>query len=123
MAKILLVEDEQFTRELYKELLEGAGFSVDVANDGEEGYNKAFQGGYDLILLDIIMPKLDGLTVLKRLKQTSPNPPNKKIVMLTALNTDEHIKESLANGADGYFMKSALNPDALINEVRSIINR
>ena len=59
--KILLVEDDQFTRELYDEVLKDAGFDVTTAVNGEEGLGYIREGGYDLILLDVMMPKIDDL--------------------------------------------------------------
>ena len=121
IKKILIVEDEQYLRDLYAQILQDVGYSVDTAGDGEEGWKKASAGGYDLVMIDIIMPKLDGLTLLKRLKQDPPTVPNKKTVMLTVLREDKYIKESLANGADGYLMKSALTPDQIVLEVTNIL--
>src|SRR3989338_10608798 len=121
VKKILIVEDEQYLRDLYAQILQDVGYSVDTAGDGEEGWKKASAGGYDLVMIDIIMPKLDGLTLLKRLKQDPPTVPNKKTVMLTVLREDKYIKESLANGADGYLMKSALTPDQIVLEGTNIL--
>lgn len=121
MARILLVEDDQFTRELYDQILTEAGHTIDLAVDGEEGWNKASVGGYDLVLLDVVMPKLDGMTLLKRLHATPAKTPNKKIVMLTVMNQDEFIKDALASGADGYLMKSALTPDQVVSEINAFL--
>lgn len=121
MARILLVEDDKFTRELYELLLKEEGYQVDTAEDGEIGYTKAIEGGYDLILLDIMLPKKDGLTVLKDLRRNPPKTINKKIVMLTVLNQDEFIKSAMRLGADGYLMKSSLKPDEVLKEVKTFL--
>ena len=121
MAKILIVEDEQYLRELYEQLLSDAGHTIDTAANGQEGWEKASAGGYDLVLLDIIMPKLDGMAILKRLKQTPPSIPNKKIVMLTVLREDHYIQEALTQGADGYLMKPSFTPDQIVTEVEKIL--
>lgn len=121
MASILLVEDDNFTRELYNQILSAAGHQVAVVKDGEEGWEKASHGGYDLILLDILMPRLDGLSLLKRLKQLEPQPANKKIVMLTVMSNDQIIKEAMQVGADGYLIKSALTPDQVVAEVNNFL--
>ncbi|MCH7541221.1 response regulator, partial [Patescibacteria group bacterium] len=73
--RILVVEDDQFLRELYDELLREEGYEVDLAPDGEIGLAKIIKGGYELILLDIMLPKIDGLEILRRVKkQGTENP-------------------------------------------------
>ena len=82
--KILVLEDDQYTRDIYHDVLTEAGFEVTTAVDGEEGLVKIKEGGYNLILLDMMMPKVNGLEVLEKLKA---DPETKKIpiVMLTNL--------------------------------------
>jgi DNA-binding response OmpR family regulator len=119
--KILIVEDDQFTRELYQDVFKLAGFAVETATDGDEGLVKLKQGGWNLVLLDIMMPRLDGLQVLKQLKENPPATPNGKIVVLTNLPQDPIVKEALQNGASSCFMKSELNPDELVNKVKAFL--
>ena len=119
--KILIIEDDQFLREFYQELLQSEGFSVDVAADGEVAKNKATQGGYDLILLDIMLPKIDGLQVLRQLKISPPRQANGPIVILTNLGQNAIIEQSFALGASGYLIKSAMNPDQVLQEVKSYL--
>lgn len=121
MARILVVEDDQFTRELYETLLKEAGYEVEVAGDGKTGFLKAVEGGFDLILLDIMLPGKDGITFLKELKKLKPKKPNRRIVMLTVLDQDEFIKTAFKVGADGYLMKSALTPDGVLEEVKAFL--
>lgn len=121
MAKILLIEDDKFIREIYQITLKEASYQVEVAEDGEIGLQKASQGGYDLILLDIILPKKDGLALLKELKKTPPQRKNKKIVMLTVLDQKTFIKESLKSGANGYLMKTVLTPKEILAEVKALL--
>src|SRR3990167_5866710 len=84
--RILVVEDERYLRELYVEILKEEGYEVDWAADGEEGYQAMYNGGYDLVLLDIILPKMDGLKILKKLKhETPPQKPNGVIIVLSNL--------------------------------------
>lgn len=123
MARILLVEDDQFTRELYESLLKDAGHKVDVAEDGESGFLKAVKGGYDLILLDIVLPKKDGISFLEELKEVTPEQENKKIVMLTVLDQDEFIKSAFRLGADGYLMKPSLTPAGVLAEVKAFLEQ
>jgi len=121
--KLLVIEDDQFLRELYDELLREEGYDVELAVDGEEGLNKVLKGGYDLILLDIMLPKIDGLEILRRVKDKPPEKPNGTIVLLTNLGQDSIIKEGFNLGASGYLIKSAMNPDQVLSEVKVFLNK
>ena len=121
--RILVVEDDQFLRELYDELLREEGYEVDLASDGQEGLDKATAGGYNLVLLDIMLPKIDGLDVLRKLKAAPPKKPNGPTVLLTNLGQDSIIKEGFTLGASGYLIKSAMNPDQVLNEVKVFLNK
>ncbi len=121
--RILVVEDDQFLRELYDELLREEGYAVDLAADGQEGLDKASAGGYNLVLLDIMLPKVDGLEVLRQLKVSPPKQPNGPVVLLTNLGQDSIIKEGFSLGASGYLIKSAMNPDQVLNEVKVFLNK
>ncbi|MBU1016586.1 MAG: response regulator [Patescibacteria group bacterium] len=121
VKKILLIEDDLYTRELFEEILKDAGFVVTVALDGELGFNKMLEGGYDLILLDIIMPIMDGLEVLTKLKSATPKQKNGPVVMLTNLSHDPIIKDALSKGANGYLIKSDLTPETLVKKVRGFL--
>lgn len=118
MAKILVVDDDQYIRELYEEVLKDAGYEVESAMDGEEGFEKMQRGGYDLILLDIMMPRLDGLGVLNKLQELPEKPKNGKIVVLTNLAHDPVIKDATAKGASSYLIKADLTPDQLLEKIK-----
>jgi len=119
--KILVIEDDVYTRELYEEVLKEAGFLVETSVDGEEGIVKINEGTFDLVLLDIMMPKLDGLGVLKKLREKPAKGTEPKIVLLTNLAHDPVIKEALILGAGSYLIKSDLNPDQLVEKVKSLL--
>ena len=121
--RILIVEDDQFLREFYQELLQGEKFQVEIAEDGEVGLGKAKQGGFSLILLDIMMPKKDGLQVLRELKLAPPAVSNGPIVVLTNLGQDVVIKQCFELGASGFLIKSAMNPDQVLTEVHSYLQK
>ncbi len=121
--KILIVEDDQFIREFYQELLQAEGYHIDVAADGEIASQKALIGGFDLILLDIMLPKKDGLQVLRDLKVQPPKTPNKAVVVLTNLGQDSIIKQCFDLGAEGFLIKSALNPDQVLTEIKSFLSK
>ena len=121
--RILVVEDDQFLRELYDELLKEEGYEIDLAPDGEEGLAKFQKGGYDLVLLDIMLPKIDGLEILRRVKNKPPEKPNGMVVLLTNLGQDSIIKEGFNLGASGYLIKSAMNPDQVLSEVKVFLSK
>lgn len=120
--RILVVEDERYLRELYIEILQTEGYEVDCAADGEEGYQALYNGGYDLVLLDIILPKMDGLKILQKLaRETPPKKPNGAIIILSNLGQDTFITEGVALGARGYMIKSDYTPDQIIAEVKNYL--
>lgn len=122
MARVLVVDDDPDIRDIYKEALLEAGYQVDLALDGEEGLGKILQGGYDLILLDIMMPKIDGLTILKKLHDNPPTVYNGPIIVVSQLN-EERIKSSaLELGAKGYLIKSDLTPDQIVDQVSRVLS-
>lgn len=121
-VKILIVEDDAFLREIYLDTLKRGGYSVDSAADGDEGYNKIKGGGYNLILLDIIMPKMDGLQVMRTLKSDPSYVNTTPVVFLTNLDNDAEIKQALSLGK-GYLIKSQMTPADLLKEVKVYLNQ
>lgn len=121
--KILIVEDDQFLREFYQELLMAEGYFVDVAADGETALSKIQNQELDLVLLDIMLPRKDGTQVLRDLKTRPAKSPNLTIVVLTNLGQDVIIKECFDLGAKGYLIKSALNPDQVLTEIKSYLQK
>ncbi len=118
--KILLVEDDQFTRELYEEVLTEAGYEVTTATNGEEGLNHIKNGGYDLIFLDVMMPKKDGLQVLRALKEEAPKTVNGGIILLTNLSNDPVFNSAygLNVGVADHLVKSDITPGDLVEKVK-----
>ena len=119
--RILIIEDDVYIRDLYAEILDEAGYDVDTAVDGEEGLVKAKTGGYHLILLDVMMPKLDGLGVLHGLQQNPPQNPNGPVILLTNLAQDEVVQEALKTGAKDFVIKSDLNPQELLTRLETYL--
>ncbi|MEN9328182.1 MAG: Alkaline phosphatase synthesis transcriptional regulatory protein phoP, two-component system, OmpR [Candidatus Parcubacteria bacterium] len=119
--KVLIVDDDLYIRELYEEVLKDAGFDVNTASDGQEGIDKMKDGGYDLILLDVMMPKVDGLGVLKQMGEMQPKAPNGKVILLTNLSHDPVIQQALDTGAASFMIKADLTPDQLIDKVNSFL--
>lgn len=121
--KILIVEDDQFLREFYQELLQEEGYIIDVAADGELGSQKVLSGGYDLVLLDIMLPKKDGLQILSELHSQSPKSNRNIVIVLTNMGQDAVIKQCFDLGADGFLIKSALNPDQVLTEIKNFLQK
>lgn len=120
--KALIIEDEQFIRDIYKRQLEKSGIIVDGFGNGTEGLQSTKQTKYNIILLDIMLPDLNGLEILKQIKQ---NPINKDVpvILLTNLGQDDVIKEAFTLGAQGYFIKASYTPDQIASEVKNILSR
>lgn len=118
--RILLVEDEEFIRDLYTGELTKNGLQVDSVGTGKEALEKLAQNKYDLLLLDIMLPDTNGLEILKQVKQ---NPATKalKTILLTNLGQDVIIKQGFELGADKYLIKMAYNPDQIVSEVKSFL--
>lgn len=120
--KILVVDDDPSLRELYDEVLKTAGYTVEFAVDGEEGLAKIRTQGYDLVLLDVMMPKLDGLGVLTKLQSDNPKPPKMPVIIIwTNLSHDPAIKEALNKGATNVLVKADLAPNQVIAMVQKYL--
>ncbi len=118
--KILLVEDEALIRELYTRQLTKAGFVVKPAATGEEAVQILKTENFDVILLDIMLPGINGLQVLREYKLAQPNSPT-VVVLLTNLGQESIIKEGFDLGAQAYLIKTSYTPDQIVAEVQSII--
>lgn len=118
--KILLVEDEPSIRDLYSRELTKAGFVVVVAEDGLKGLEALKTAQYDVLLLDIMLPGLNGLQILKEYKTAVPTSPM-KIILLTNLGQDTVIKEGFDLGANAYLIKASYTPEQVVNEVKNIL--
>lgn len=118
--KLLLVEDEEYIRDLYKRQLDLAGLMTDAFGMGNEGLAAAEKNPYDLILLDIMLPDINGLQILQKIKQ-NPISKNTPVVLLTNLGQDAVIKQGFELGADGYLVKAAYTPDQIVQEIKNIL--
>lgn len=115
--KVLVVDDEKVLLELLVSKMEQNGFTVIGAQDGDEGLQKALDERPDLILLDIVMPKMDGITVLKKLRQDDWGK-NVPVIVLSNLNTAEAVEKSLENGVYDYLVKVDYSLDDLVAIVK-----
>jgi DNA-binding response OmpR family regulator len=117
-GRVLVVDDDETVRDVVRRYLEVAGFTVDVAGDGAEGLARFSAREPDLVVLDVMMPGINGLEVCKRLRQVSQVP----IVMLTALGEEENRIAGLQLGADDYVTKP-FSPKELALRVASVLRR
>lgn len=117
--RILVVEDERIIANTIKEGLEQDGYAVDVAYDGEDGYSTASADEYDVIISDVMMPEMDGFTMVKKLREDGNKTP---ILMLTAKSQETDVVRGLDTGADDYLAKPfAFN--VLSARVRALLRR
>lgn len=119
--KVIVIDDDLYIRELYEEVLKGEGYDVDTAVNGQDALDKLSQGGYNLILMDIMMPKIDGLGVMDALKASPPSIPNGPILMLTNLDHEPLIQDALTKGAEAFLIKADITPEDLINQVKKYL--
>ncbi len=117
--RILVVEDEVSLAELIKEGLEDEGYSVDVAYDGEEGFDLAANEPYDVVVLDIMLPKKDGFEIVRDLRNEGVKTP---VLMLTAKSATEDKVLGLNSGADDYLTKP-FSFDELLARIRALLRR
>lgn len=115
--KVLVVDDEKVLLELLLSKMKQAGFAAVGARDGDEGLQKALDEHPDLILLDIIMPKMDGITMLKKLREDAWGKAA-PVIILSNLNTAEAVERSLENGVYDYLVKVDYSLDDLVAIVK-----
>ena len=120
--KILIVEDDQFLLEMYVIKLEKEGFNVLSAVDGEEGLKVAQKDIPNLILLDLNLPKMDGLQVLTELKKDE-NTKNIPVIVLTNYAQKDDIDKCLDLGADSYLIKAHFVPSEVIGKIKKVLNQ
>ena len=117
--RLLIVEDENEIAEPLKTALEKRGFAVDLANDGKEGLDKAMINNYDCLVLDLNLPKLDGIEVAKKLRSEENSVP---ILMLTARTSQENINHGFEIGTDDYLTKP-FDFKELLYRIQALIKR
>lgn len=118
---VLIVEDERFISELYTRALEKAGYIVSAAGDGEQALQIAMTGNFDVILLDIMLPSMNGVDLLYKLKDPAQQPPiSAKIIITTNMDQKEDTKEKVESMADGYLIKAEVTPKELVKYVGQV---
>jgi len=119
-AKILIVEDEPFLLELYQTKLVQEGYNALVASNGDVGFAQALNNLPDLILLDLLMPKVDGYEMLKKLKADSKTKAI-PVIIFSNLTQKEEIEKGLRLGANDFIIKTSITPTQLASRVKGFL--
>ena len=118
MKKILIIEDEESIAELEKDYLELSGFEVAIANDGAEGLKQALEGEYDLFILDLMLPGVDGFEICRKIREVKNTP----VIMVSAKKEDIDKIRGLGLGADDYITKP-FSPSEMVARVKAHLAR
>lgn len=117
MNNILLVEDDPFLIDIYSTKLKESGFQVEVASDGEKALAKAKEKKFDLMILDIVLPQMDGWEILERIRKKG----DLKIIILSNLGQRAEVEKGLRLGAIKYLIKAHYTPSEVVEEIKKII--
>ena len=118
--KILIVEDDRFLSEMYSTKLTESGFEVEVAYDGNEGLRLIKELKPDLVLLDIVLPKMDGFEILERIQKDEASK-NIPVIALTNLGQKEEVEKGIRLGASDYAIKAHFTPTEVVAKVKKIL--
>lgn len=119
MRKILIAEDDFFIRDIYSKVFSLSGYEVQVAIDGIDALEKIKSQQYDMVLLDIMMPRMTGIDVLKNVRSLEPPTKNVPIFIITNLGQQNVIEEAFKLGMDGYILKSQVTPQQIVDEINN----
>lgn len=122
MSKILTIEDDKFLRELIKRKIDDSGFESLVSVDGETGLESIQREKPDLVLLDLILPGIDGFEVL-RMAKSDPATKDIPIIILSNLGQQEDIGKALSLGAADYLVKAHFTPNEIIDKISNILTK
>lgn len=132
-GKVLIIDDDQDVLNIYSRTLSKAGYITETALGGSEGYAKILQGGYDLVLLDMVMPDLDGISILKRLNQRKQETREKQspdeslyngpIIILSQMDQPQLIESAYSLGAKGYLIKASISNEQLADKIFEILSK
>jgi DNA-binding response OmpR family regulator len=117
---ILIVEDDLFLAEIYQKKFEIEGFKVSMANNGEKAVQDIKKKIPDLVLLDILLPKLDGFSVLEAVK-ADESTKDIPIILLTNLGQQDDVQRGLEKGAADYLIKTHFKPSEVVDKVRKVL--
>lgn len=117
---IIIVEDDSFLAQMYATKLTLEGYRVSIAGDGERGWQMIEKERPDLVLLDILMPKMDGFAVLEKIRK-SMNTQNIPVILLTNLSQKKDVERGLSLGANDYLIKSHFVPTEVLGKIRKLL--
>lgn len=118
---ILCIEDEHFIAELYERALSKSGYIVTIVGDGVEALKAAQTNDYDIILLDLMVPNLTGIEILRTLRDPARVPPiRSKIIITTNLDQRDDVRADIEKQADGYLVKAELTPHEIVTFIDAI---
>ena len=121
MSKILLVEDDPFLVDIYSSKFKENGFEIDSATGGEEALQKLGENKYDLVILDIVLPQIDGWEILSKIKKDLKLD-ELKVVILSNLSQKEEVEKGIELGASRYLIKAHYTPSQVVDEIKKILN-
>lgn len=119
---ILLIEDDIFFQKFYITKLTESGYGVDVAGNGKEGLEKLGNNSYDLVLLDLVMPEMDGFEVLKR-KSSDADIKDIPVVVFSTLSQEKDVEEAKNFGASDFINKTFYNFDDLLGKIQNLLTK
>ncbi len=122
MHSIILVEDDPMIGEIYQRKFSEEGFEIDIAVSGKEFLNKVKSKKYDLALLDMVLPEMNGTEILHELKKSGKFNSEMKVYIFSNLTSKEDYDKARQEGADGYIPKTQFNPSELIEEIKRLFN-
>ena len=122
MKSILLIEDDLFIVDIYSKKLKEAGFSVEVANDGQQALKKLKDHKSDLLLLDIVLPNIDGWEFLREIRN-EPSLKDLQVIVLSNLSQKSEIEKSKELGAIRYLVKAYYTPTQVVEEIKTILEK
>ncbi|NMC76619.1 MAG: response regulator, partial [Candidatus Methanofastidiosa archaeon] len=120
MNRILIVDDTADNVKLIKAMLKSLDSEIDVAVDGEEALNKITENDYDIVLLDIMLPKISGIDVLKRVRERDLETP---IIVMTAYGSEELAVETLRQGGDDYLINKPIRTEDLLDAINKALEK
>ena len=120
MKSILLVEDDPFLADIYTTKLKESGFSVEIAKDGEEALSKIKGKLPPVVILDIVLPQIDGWEILKKIKE-DPKSKNLKVIIFSNLGQKSEVEKGLKLGATKYLIKAHYTPSQVVEEIKQVL--
>lgn len=120
--KVFIIEDDIYISDMYRIKLEADNYEVNVASDGIEGMKRLEKNIPDVILLDIVMPKIDGFSVLKMIKENDILK-NVPVILLTNLSQKENIEKGFELGAASYIIKAHFTPSEVVKKIKEVIEK